>query len=667
MSFLAPLFLLGGLAIVGPVVFHLVRRSVRERTVFSSVMFFSPSRPRLTRRSRLEYLLLLFLRALAIALLALGFARPFLHRPVPAAAAPADARRVVVLLDTSASMRRTGLWDAAKSRAASILRSLKPGDEAAVVSFSRSAAPLVTFEEWAATPPAARASLALSRLDALAPGWLDDHLGDAVIRAAELLAASGGTGAPPGPRDIYLISDLTAGSHLESLQGYDWPKGLALHAEQLPALAPTNAGLQWVAESADTDRLSAPTVRVRVRNSPVSKREQFQVGWADAQGRYLSPPLDVYVPPGQSRVFAVPLLAKRDEMRRITLQGDDEAFDNMVYVVPTEQRHWTVSYYGADAPDDPRGSLFFLERAFPPSPPLSVNFVAGETPEAKLAVLRDGISPEKADGLRHRLEAGLAILAAPSSRQFSSTLRILLADPTATLTDIQPADYALFGQIDFTQPIFAPFADPHYSDFTKIHIWRYRKLAADAAGRAAPPPRVLASFDSGDPALIDYGIGRGHLLLLLTGWNPGDSELALSSKFVPLLSSILDFAAGSAEAPAQYFVGDLKDADRPGLYPPDPAHPERLVAVNLSPSVSRTEPLPADELERFGAPSARPEATPAQTAQAKVVLAAAEAESRQKLWRWILGAAVVVLLIESGLAGWTARREALTVGADKAA
>src|SRR5688572_25673093 len=101
MNFLTPLFLLGALAIAGPIIYHLVRRTTRERTSFSSLMFLLPSPPRLSKRSRIEDLLLLILRCLALALLALGFARPFLRQaPVddPTAAQP---KRIVLLVDQS--------------------------------------------------------------------------------------------------------------------------------------------------------------------------------------------------------------------------------------------------------------------------------------------------------------------------------------------------------------------------------------------------------------------------------------------------------------------------------------------------------------------------------------------------------------------------------------
>src|ERR1044071_1955406 len=120
MSFLAPFFLIGGLAIAGPIIFHLVRRTTRERTLFSSLMFLLPSPPRLSKRHRLEHILLLILRCIALALLALGFARPFLRQAPINDPSAAEPKRIIVLVDTSASMRREGLWAAARDRVAEV-------------------------------------------------------------------------------------------------------------------------------------------------------------------------------------------------------------------------------------------------------------------------------------------------------------------------------------------------------------------------------------------------------------------------------------------------------------------------------------------------------------------------------------------------------------------
>src|SRR5690606_20943146 len=79
LSFLTPLYILGAVAIVAPIVFHLIRRRPQGEVPFSSLMFLDPTPPRLTRRSRLDNWLLLLLRAAALGLLALAFARPFLR------------------------------------------------------------------------------------------------------------------------------------------------------------------------------------------------------------------------------------------------------------------------------------------------------------------------------------------------------------------------------------------------------------------------------------------------------------------------------------------------------------------------------------------------------------------------------------------------------------
>ena len=65
MSLLAPLYIAGALAVALPILFHLIRRTPEGRQEFSSLMFLAPSPPRITRRSRLNNIVLLLLRAAA--------------------------------------------------------------------------------------------------------------------------------------------------------------------------------------------------------------------------------------------------------------------------------------------------------------------------------------------------------------------------------------------------------------------------------------------------------------------------------------------------------------------------------------------------------------------------------------------------------------------------
>src|SRR6187549_1444207 len=109
MSFLAPLFLLGAAAVIGPIIFHLIRRTTKDVTPFSTLMFLQPTPPRVTRRSRLENLWLLLLRCLVIALLAIAFGRPFLRNKEVSSLPAGEGKRTVLLVDTSASIRREQL------------------------------------------------------------------------------------------------------------------------------------------------------------------------------------------------------------------------------------------------------------------------------------------------------------------------------------------------------------------------------------------------------------------------------------------------------------------------------------------------------------------------------------------------------------------------------
>ena len=136
MSFLYPLLLAGIAAIGVPILLHMIRRHTRQQVTFSSLMFLRTTLPRFRHRSRIEHWLLLLVRCLVVCLLAFAFARPFLLKPLPEGPKPAG-KRIVVLLDTSASMRRAGLWDQAIREARSALAAAGPADRVCVMAFDR--------------------------------------------------------------------------------------------------------------------------------------------------------------------------------------------------------------------------------------------------------------------------------------------------------------------------------------------------------------------------------------------------------------------------------------------------------------------------------------------------------------------------------------------------
>jgi len=120
-------------------------------------------------------------------------------------------------------MRREKLWGDARGRAEARVRAAAPADEFAIVAFDRQSKPVLTFEEWRKLPPRQRVSTAMERLAALAPGWGDTRLDDALLQAVETLDQAGD--AQPDRREIVVISDLQEGAKLSGLQGYQWPAG----------------------------------------------------------------------------------------------------------------------------------------------------------------------------------------------------------------------------------------------------------------------------------------------------------------------------------------------------------------------------------------------------------------------------------------------------------
>ena len=103
------------------------------------------------------------------------------------------------------------------------------------------------------------------------------------------------------------------------------------------------------------------------------------------------------------------------------------------------------------------------------------------------------------------------------------------------------------------------------------------------------------------------------------------------------------------------------EASTPGLYTAG----DFQFAVNLDPGETRIAPLSFEELQSLGIPLSRAHDAAAQKKieERRRHLLATETESRQKLWRNFLLAAVALVLIESWLAGRISRRPSAPVPA----
>jgi hypothetical protein len=138
MSFLHPLILVAGLGIGLPILAHLLSRYQVQRTDWAAMRFLNSSVRVRTRQLRLRDILLLCLRCLAVILLVLAFAKPFMKNAANLPAGLGERRAgVVIALDASFSM---GHRDGSSSRfeqglekVRTIMEDIRPGDPVSLV------------------------------------------------------------------------------------------------------------------------------------------------------------------------------------------------------------------------------------------------------------------------------------------------------------------------------------------------------------------------------------------------------------------------------------------------------------------------------------------------------------------------------------------------------
>lgn len=676
MTWLFPLYLLGAAAVVAPILLHLRRKPPQERVEFSSLMFLEAQTPMPVSRRRLDHWLLLLLRCLALILLASMFARP-LWRPAAADGTATAAPATLLLLDRSASMRRGDLWAQATAQVLQRVRAAAPDERLALMVFDRQPELLWSFAEDARAGGERSAELA-RRLAATAPGFAGTDLGRALADAAGRL--HGSAELRGRALRLVLVSDLQEGARLEALRGLAWPETVGVELATVAAPHADNLSLALAASAPEAPADSvgpaagpaAATPRVRLSNARDSRVADFTLAWETGGGEAVAG----HLPAGASRVLRAPPADDRGQAVVLRLQGDAWDFDNRVFVAPPQPRRVRLGWLQPQARRDEAASpLYYLARALQPTDALKPELEtrpADRLDGLQVAFLRGG----DAGALRAQrawIEAGgLGIwMLDPATR--AAEVEALTGGRGLRLREAATADYRMLGEVDTAHPLLRPFADPRLRDFTKLRFWHHRELAWEGA----PPAglAVLARFDNADPALLSLSLGKGALLLLTSGWHPADSQLALSTKFVPLLYGWLAAAGFGHESAASLLVGDAlptegvteirtPDGSRlqpqagaavhagmPGLYQLSrPGETPVQVAVNLPPEEGRITPLHPDRLRELGLRLNA--ATAADRGEAAAErLALAEQEARQRAWLWLLGGLLAVLGAETWLAG----------------
>ncbi len=688
MSFLTPLYLAGLAAVALPILFHMIRRTPKGKVPFSTLMFLESSPPRVTRRSKIEHWLLLLLRAVAVMLLVAAFSRPFL-REHQEQTVNADSVRRAILLDVSASMRRDGLWKDAVAKAEAVIDEADHDDSLALFVFDRELLALLQFDEWDGLDARARKELLKKDLAELEPGWMGTDLGTILPEAVTAVLDQDAEESSARATEVILISDLQRGSRFETLQAYEWPNQVTLKLKTVEGGSHENAGLTVVG-TPDADAM----FRVRIDNSDESSVDRFQVfaepyetGSASGTTGESLFSQEILVPPDQSRVVKIGTPEEQQAVR-VTLGGDRDGFDNEAWLVTSEPARVTIEYYGEGEIDDPGRLRYYVQRAFLPTPTRAIDFVTADDgagfvsdqTDSVLTVVAGLLDQERIDQVSETVKAGRRVLCVGETIDQCKQAFPLAGKQVPEIEEAAVDGYAMLAEIDFEHPLFSAFNDVSLSDFSKLPIFRHRTITE-------APGRTLATFDGGDPAVVELTHGKGSVLLFAFGWHEEESQLVLSSRFVPMLNSLLDRMDGTAPPSARLTVGDSLPLDslvtsgsgklkvtspagleqevesgesmltqEPGIYrvsyPSSTGPRTSLFAVNLDPIESRTSALGNDELKSLGLPleeNDEAEATLEETRQLK----SRELESRQGYWQWLIVAAIGILLLETWLAGRT--------------
>lgn len=660
MSWLFPLYLAGAAAIIAPILLHLRRRPPQDRVEFSSLLFLDAQTPVPVSKRRLENWLLLLLRCLALILLALIFSRPFIQSESTAAASPNSA--TLILLDRSASMRRADLWKQAVAEAEKQLKAAKLTDRIALAVFDRELTPLWRFEEDRNTP-ANRLTALQTRLAALTPTWNATQLDRALIAAVPSFDST----TTSLKKRIHLISDLQEGTKLDALRTIAWPAELTLSVHRVEAAVQDNLSIALAAR--EDDRSADALVRIRLSNTRDSALRDFTLAW---QGAPKSDTITAQIPPAASRILIAP--PNSTNATTLTVTGDTHEFDNRVFIAPPQPRTVRIHFLGKDATrDEASAPLYYLARALQPTATLAPLLTADEKLPTQPADILFIVGNAPADGLRDYLERGGFLVTVPSD----ATLLKSLLQTDLTVTPDTSDDYRMLADVKTEHPLLKPFADPKLRDFTKLRFWKHRLIRDAGTPARTSGLETLATFDNGHPAILSARIGKGTLIVLASGWHPSDSQLALSTKFVPLLYGWLSAAGFSHDPAATLLVGDdlpldaapahtITDPENKthslkagetfttsqiGLHKVQSGTLTQTISVNLPPDEARILPLAPSKLAEYGLKLSSTSDTAASSETTDQRLTSTDTEQRQNLWWWFLVALLAVLLLETAIAG----------------
>ena len=523
MSLLAPLFLAGlGLLIV-PIIIHLTQRQRSQVTAFPSLMFLRKVPFKTTNRRRIRHPLLFALRCLAIALLALVFARPFFV--ADGGPAGQSARDVVVVVDVSASLGFEDRWEAALDSARAVVTDLVEGDRIAIVSFAEQAEERLGLTENLEAAGEVLGGLELTQLGT--------RLDAGLQLAGRILAES-----ERASREVVLISDFQR-TGWEDGGRLRLPDGVSLRAASLAEGDAANIAVAGAA--LQTTPGGRARVLARLTNMGDEPVEALPVS-LELGGRAVATlPIDI-APRGASAIAFEDVALPAGRTRgRLTIPADGLEIDNSLRFMASSEAGLRALILESNRGRDDRS--LFVERALSIGDAPRIDAVrrpsaqidAADLGAAAMVILNDGDLSDagRADQLRDWVAGGggALIVLGPNGNpgRWSDAGRTLLGGTLGALADQTSVGGSRLVWLDYDHPVFELFSAPRSGDFSEARFFRFWNL------EPAEGTSVLARYQDGEAALLEHSVGEGRVLIWTSTLDKFWNDLALQPVFLPFL------------------------------------------------------------------------------------------------------------------------------------
>lgn len=684
MSLLNSIFLWGATAAAIPVVIHLIKRNRAVKLPFAAMRFLQIDPVRKFRSQRLKQILLLLLRITAFALLALAFARPFFKGLDAGSVWGSEQKAAVILVDNSLSMGYEDSFRKAADKVKEVLAGFKPGDQVTLVQFSDDATIIAETKE-------SFSSLSKQLPDKLFLSSKGTNYMQALQTAEAILLQ-----APMDSKSIYLISDFQKTAWENLNPHWSIQSGIALNFLPVERSSFSNVAIMDVRISRDDLARKRADVLARVKNYS-RDRKNFKI-ILSINGKKISRRNERLRANEEAIVqFQNVSFPDRSVFGSVDIDFEESlAADNQhFFVLENNTKTKILAINGEYNKDATRDELFYLDRAIN-LPSIARYSLVKTTPnKAKkndfndyraiiLANLKD-LDRNTIQRLTYYVRAGGGLVFGLGDNVRPAVFNRVFRDLTPASIEnlafkaLNRDNGVILAEIDYQHSIFRLFADPGQSDPSTAQFYQYFEVSP------TNPEAVLAYFDDGSPAILENKVGNGKVILFTSTLDTEWNNLPIKAMFLPLLYRTLDYVVAEKKGQKSLLVGDsvplqtpqinsstkqdcyvrnpsgerleqkndvFDDTTEPGIYEIQKGRRTSYFAVNVDLRESDLTPTPPEELQHKAA-----EVSDKNYATAAIISSrlADQQEQRQKIWRLIIVAIILLLVGETWLANRTYR------------